>query len=181
MPLIKIIPIQFAEVEILESIMPVLNQHFQTQVILGNMSRIDLNPFFNPVRSQYDANEIIATLSQAATGSTKIIGITDLDLYIPVLSYIFGQAYLGGSTALVSGYRLYNSRYGLAEDMDLFRQRLTKCMIHELGHAFGLIHCHTPDCVMPSTTYVEEMDQKTTNMCSSCLKQLRKNQDEALE
>ena len=97
-----------------------------------------------------------------------MIGVTDLDLFIPVLSYIFGQAYLGGSAALVSGYRLQNSRYGLADDQQLYVTRLLKCMVHELGHACGLIHCSHPGCVMLATTYVEEIDQKSDHFCSVC-------------
>ena len=172
MPLIRIIPIQFVQVEILEAILPTIAAYFRTEVILGNLPRFDLTPYFNPVRSQYDANEIITHLDSLSAPDTKVVGVTDLDMYIPVLSYIFGQAYLGGKTAVVSGYRLYNSRYGLPEDMDLFAQRLRKCMIHELGHAFGLIHCQIPGCVMLPTTYVEEMDQKTDRMCMSCSEQL---------
>lgn len=172
MPLIKIIPIQFAKVEILESLLPSLAKTFKTEVILGSLPRFDLEPHFNPVRSQYDANEIIGKLNKLALGEMKIVGVTDLDLFIPVLKYIFGQAYLGGKTALISGHRLYNSRYGLPEDLDLFSERLKKCMIHELGHAFGLIHCQQPGCVMLPTTYVEEMDQKSERMCSSCRNKL---------
>ncbi|MCF7904212.1 MAG: archaemetzincin [Candidatus Marinimicrobia bacterium] len=176
MPSIKIVPIQFAQVEILEDLLPELSTHFRTEVILGSLPRFDLSPYFNPVRSQYDANEIIVELNKLVVGEMKIVGVTDLDLFIPVVKYIFGQAYLGGNAALISGYRLYNSRYGLPEDLNIFADRLKKCMIHELGHAFGLIHCQQPGCVMLPTTYVEEMDQKLTTMCSSCFAQLRENQ-----
>ena len=99
---------------------------------------IDLTPFFDPVRSQYNANEIIKELVPLAHGEDKIVGVTDLDLFIPVLKYIFGQAYLGGSAALISGHRLESSRYGMVDDPKVFFERLLKSILHELGHAFGL-------------------------------------------
>jgi archaemetzincin len=70
---------------------------------------------------------------------------------------------------------LRNEHYGLAADENLLLSRLIKEVIHELGHTFGLIHCHAPDCVMRSSTYVEDIDQKGQSLCMSC-KSLVKNQ-----
>ncbi len=173
---IRIIPLQFAGVEMLEKMLPILTTRFKMETIISTR-RLDLTPFFNPVRSQYNANDIIQKLVPMAEEGDKIVGVTDLDLFIPVLSYIFGQAYLGGSVALISGHRLENARYGLANDPKLFSARLIKCIIHELGHAFGLKHCLMPGCVMVSTTYVEEMDQKSDVFCRKCQAELNQLQD----
>jgi len=164
---IRIIPLQFSAVEELEKMLSIISRRFKMETQLSTRP-FDMTPYFNPVRYQYNANEIIKKLVKGANDTDMLVGITELDLFIPVLSYIFGQAYLGGSAALVSGHRLHNSRYGLAEDPDLYADRLLKCMIHELGHAFGLKHCLKPGCVMVSTTYVEEMDQKSDKFCHNC-------------
>jgi archaemetzincin len=171
MSLIRIIPLQFSSVETLETMLSVLSNRFKMETRLSSF-HLDLTPFFNPVRSQYNANEIIRNLLPLTEKQDKIVGVTDLDLFIPVLSYIFGQAYLGGAIALVSGHRLDNRRYGLAGDSKLYSERIIKCIVHELGHAFGLKHCIKPGCVMVSTTYVEEMDQKSDRFCPSCQKEL---------
>ena len=154
---------------------PAISSRFGIETILGTR-RLDLNRFFDPVRSQYNANAMIQQLLQATEADGKIVGITELDLFIPVLSYIFGQAYLGGSVALVSSHRLENSRYGLVDDPALLYSRLLKCSIHELGHTFGLKHCLHPGCVMVSTTYVEEMDQKSDQFCHDCKIELKQRQ-----
>ncbi len=177
---IRIIPLQFAGVEVLEMMLPILTSRFKIETILSTR-RLEMTPFFNPVRSQYNANDIIKKLVPLTEENDKIVGVTDLDLFIPVLSYIFGQAYLGGSVALVSGHRLVNARYGLANDPKLFSERLLKCIIHELGHAFGLKHCLLPGCVMVSTTYVEEMDQKSDIFCRKCQTELTTLQAKAWE
>ncbi len=171
MSLIRIIPLQFAGVETMEQILPILSARFGMETILSSQ-RLDLTPYFNPARSQYNANDIIQKLLPMAGDEDKVLGLTDLDLFIPVLSYIFGQAYLGGAVALVSGHRLDNARYGLKQDPHLFSERLVKCIVHELGHAFGLKHCHMPGCVMVATTYVEEMDQKADRFCPECQSEL---------
>jgi archaemetzincin len=170
--LIRIIPIQFGQVEALEKMLPMISFRFQTEVIMGT-HHLDLTRFFDPGRSQYNANEIIQELVPLAQDNDKIVGVTDLDLYIPVLSYIFGQAYLGGSAALVSGHRLESSRYGMIDDSEIFFDRLFKSILHELGHAFGLRHCLHPGCIMVSSTYVEEIDQKADLFCRQCHSELK--------
>ncbi|MEA3287055.1 MAG: hypothetical protein U9Q77_06735 [Candidatus Marinimicrobia bacterium] len=162
---------QFARVDILENMLPLINSRLQMETHLVPF-HLDLTAFFDPVRSQYNANEIIKSLVPPSEEGDKIVGVTDLDLFIPVLSYIFGQAYLGGSAALISGHRLENSRYGMPNDSQIFADRLLKCVLHELGHTMGLIHCLKPGCVMVSTTYVEEMDQKSDRFCGKCLSEL---------
>jgi len=171
MSLIKIVPLQFSRLEALEELLPLIGSRFKADILLS-LHYLDMTQFFDPVRSQYNANEIIRELLPLAHAGDKVIGVTDLDLFIPVLSYIFGQAYLGGSAALVSGHRLENNRYGLADDPDLFRDRLLKSILHELGHTFKLRHCLQPGCIMVSSTYVEEIDQKSTLFCKPCRSEL---------
>ena len=100
--------------------------------------------------------------------SLKTLGLFNVDLFIPILTFIFGQAFLGGRTGIASLYRFSNERYGIAGDNQFLLDRFKKEVIHELGHTFGLIHCHNPTCVMRSSTYVEDIDQKNQQMCPSC-------------
>ena len=99
-----------------------------------------------------------------------------VDLFIPVLTHVFGEAQLDGCAALVSAYRLDNQLYGLPPNRDLLFQRLCKEAIHELGHTYNLLHCHNQTCVMMSSTYVEDIDLKSHQFCDRCLKSLRNTQ-----
>jgi len=129
----------------------------------------DLSNYYNPRRRQYDANKILQVVSDMSPSPVvKTIGLLRIDLFIPILTYIFGQAKLNGNTGIVSLYRLRNELYGLEQNNDLLNDRLRKVVIHELGHTFGLIHCHNPSCIMRSSTYVEDIDQKKINFCNSC-------------
>jgi archaemetzincin len=136
---------------------------------------LDISHFYNPGRRQYDANELLKAISdRAPSDAAKVIGLVRVDLYIPILTYIFGQARLGGSTGVASLFRLHNEHYGLERDQALLIERFAKVIIHELGHAFGLIHCSNPVCVMRSSTYVEDLDQKNKQFCYRCRAELNR-------
>jgi len=137
--------------------------------VLIQESHADLSNFYNPTRRQYDGNELLKFLdSLSQNNSLKTIGLFRVDLFIPILTYIFGQALYKGRTGIVSIYRLRNEQYGMKADEGLLIERLRKVIIHELGHTFGLIHCYFPSCVMRSSTYVEDIDQKKQTLCPTC-------------
>ena len=139
----------------------------------------DLKLFYAPERNQYHSTLILAQLlKHLPDDGGKIIGITSVDLYIPVLTFVFGESQLGGSGAVVSTYRLRNEYYGLPRDNNLLLQRIVKEAMHELGHAFGLIHCRDYECVMNSSTYVEGIDLKQDRFCRECRKELGVHCDE---
>ena len=130
---------------------------------------LDISHFYNPGRRQYDANALLEAITgRAPEDAIKVMGIVRVDLYIPILTYIFGQARLNGRTGVASLYRLRNEHYGLERDYDLLIERFSKVILHELGHSFGLIHCSNPICVMRSSTYVEDLDQKDKAYCHRC-------------
>lgn len=130
---------------------------------------IDLSEFYDPARNQYDGNRLLKKIETVyATDNAKTLGLFNVDLFIPILTYIFGQAFLNGRSGIASVFRLRNERYGIKANEHLFVDRTRKEVIHELGHMFGLIHCRNPLCVMRSSTYVEDIDQKTHNLCSDC-------------
>jgi len=132
-------------------------------------SHMDLSEYYDPIRRQYNGNQLMKDLDSWSTlKQYKIIGLFRVDLFNPILTYIFGQAALNGNIGVASMYRLRNEQYGMPKDNDLLLERFQKVIIHELGHMFGLVHCHIPPCVMRSSTYVEDIDQKSTHLCSKC-------------
>jgi len=130
---------------------------------------LDLSDYYNPARLQYDANKLLQHVdTYFASDNIKTIGLFNVDLYIPIFTYIFGQAYLNKRTGIASIFRLSNERYGIESDEELLLERFSKEIIHEIGHTLGLVHCHIPDCVMRSGTYVEDIDQKNSSLCHLC-------------
>ncbi len=123
-------------------------------------------------RQQYHSSRILERMQNQIVGNSwKVVGITSLDLYIPVLTFVFGEAQVGGRCALVSGYRLRQEFYGLDPDPELLLDRLIKESVHELGHTLGLVHCDDYRCAMASTHSVEGIDLKRRVFCPACVEQ----------
>ena len=164
--IVPIRPVDHAELTAL--VMPLSNA-FELPVTIEESNYLDPSFAFDAYRNQFNSTSLIAALverSELATG--KIIGITTVDLFVPVLTYVFGEAQLDGRIAVLSAYRLKEELYGLDPNPNLEHTRLLKEAIHELGHTFGLIHCHNPECVMHSSTAAEEIDVKGKNFCVEC-------------
>lgn len=130
---------------------------------------LNLSFAYDSSRNQYNSSAILRRLLDVLPpGSSKIICLTDVDLFIPILTFVFGEAQLGGTSAVVSTRRLHNEFYGLPSSDHLLRDRITKELTHELGHTYGLIHCRDYRCVMHSSTYVEDIDLKSPEFCPTC-------------
>lgn len=127
----------------------------------------------DPARGQYNSRVLLAQLLRAEHDD-PVLGVTSVDLFIPVLTFVFGEAQLGGRAAVVSTHRLQNELYGLPRNRALFFDRLVKECVHELGHTRGLVHCRHDRCVMLSSNYVEQVDLKSERFCESCWEVVRR-------
>lgn len=139
--------------------------HVRTQALDASFAR-------DVVRGQYYSTAILERLAAdpLAEGGARLLGITEHDLYVPVLTFVFGEAQIGGPFALVSLHRLREEFYGLPPRPELLLQRAVKEAVHELGHTFGLRHCADWRCVMASTHSVERLDVKSEWFCAKCLR-----------
>ncbi|MEK7816640.1 MAG: matrixin family metalloprotease, partial [Actinomycetota bacterium] len=112
-------------------------------------------------------------LRQAGKMPPLIIGVTDLDLFVPELNFIFGQADTSSGVAIVSTARLSAEHYSGDPDLELLKERTAKEATHEIGHIFGLSHCTKPECIMFFSANVTETDQKGPGFCTACSLWLR--------
>ena len=148
-------------------------QHEFIIPVIKREGHLDLSEFFDPARKQYNGNQLLKEVEiRFASEREKTLAIFNVDLFIPILTFIFGQAFLNGRCGIASVYRLRNEHYGIKADDKVLTDRLRKEVIHELGHTFGLYHCQNPVCVMRSSTYVEDIDQKDWKFCTKCRKEL---------
>jgi len=134
---------------------------------------LDAGFAFEPARNQFHSTAILQRLQAfPCPEGARLLGITGLDLYVPVLTFVFGEAQLEGHCALVSLHRLREEFYGLPASNDLLHERLAKEAVHELGHTFGLRHCEDWNCVMASTHAVERLDVKSAAFCPACRRRI---------
>ncbi len=135
--------------------------------------KLDLAAAYSTSRHQYSAENLMAQLVNIAPGDGKILAMVDVDIFVPIFTFIFGEAQLGGKAALLSTWRLRPEVYGEAHDKALFMERVFKEAMHELGHAFGLKHCYTPGCVMNFSPTIDHVDEKGFKFCPVCTRGLQ--------
>ncbi|MEO8659130.1 MAG: archaemetzincin family Zn-dependent metalloprotease [Bryobacteraceae bacterium] len=172
MTLICVAPIGPLEPLVLDALAPVLEDCLNVQV--RRMPALPLPALAHiPARDQYDSVVFLKALSAACPpGVDRFIGITSLDLCIPMLTFVFGQAQFEGRLALVSTARLDPRFYGMPADLPLLLNRAAKELLHEVGHTFGLVHCSDSTCVMSLSTGIQHVDLKRDAYCPDCAAQL---------
>jgi len=129
---------------------------------------------YNVARGQYHSSRILTGILGYVerSGANCVLGITKVDLYVPPLNFVFGEAKCPGGAAIVSLCRLRSEFYGQPTDQDLFLERSAKEAVHEVGHTLGLRHCRNPACVMSFSNNIQMVDAKECKFCERCRKEV---------
>ena len=136
--------------------------------------RLDPEFAYHDERQQYHSSEILESMQRYVTAdSWRVLGVTVIDLYIPILTFVFGEAQMGGPCGVVSAHRLRQEFYGLSPNSGILRERLRKEAVHEIGHTLDLTHCDNYQCAMAPSHAVEWIDLKDSGLCSSCRARVR--------
>lgn len=165
---ITIAPINFSNPELIDKIISEIKKFLPYKINLLPL-QLDLSFAYSIERGQYYSTKIIQYLlpySENLNG--KFLALVEVDLFIPVFTYVFGEAQLNGKVSLVSLTRLHEEFYSGISDEKILIQRTIKEILHELGHNFGLIHCKDWDCVMHASMGIEEVDIKGIDYCAKC-------------
>ena len=128
---------------------------------------------FNPKRNQYHSTKILEWLRNIPVTDTRILGIIDLDLYVPELNFVFGEADVALGICVISLVRLRQEFYGLPKNENLFLERALKETVHELGHTYKLGHCGDTRCIMHFSNSLQDTDIKGPDFCPRCKLKLR--------
>jgi archaemetzincin len=145
----------------------VLGQELRAEVVQGEEIPVPRSAYA-PHRRQYLAEAFLPLLlpyGRAGGDSVLVLGVTEVDLYVPELNFVFGLAAPG---AIISLARLNPEFYGLPPDPRLLQERSLKEAVHELGHLLGLGHCPHPSCVMFFSNQLSDTDRKGSGFCPTC-------------
>jgi archaemetzincin len=124
---------------------------------------------FSPARGQWSSIAFLETLlARVPPGVSRFLGVTERDLFVPVLSFVYGQAQLGGKVAVVSLARLRPEFHGLPGAPAVLARRAATESVHEVGHTFGLVHCLDRRCPMSLSIDLPDLDGKTETPCAAC-------------
>jgi archaemetzincin len=131
---------------------------------------------FRSRRNQYDAGVMLKELAPMVSHyADKALFITRDDLFGSQFQFIFGMA--KGKNCIVSLARLDPRFYGPVRNPSganaLFKERIHKEVLHELGHTLGLEHCRNRKCVMAFSGSFEGIDRKGKSFCGCCKQEIK--------
>jgi archaemetzincin len=117
---------------------------------------------FNKDRGQYHATSILRRLASLRGQGAPVVGIVDVDLFLPDAPYVIGDADRDAGAAVFSVARLSHA------DPDRVRRRVQVETVHGAGHLLGLSHCSDFRCAMFFSRDAADADRKGPGPCASC-------------
>ncbi len=124
---------------------------------------------YNKDRNQYHSNAIMRRLVPLLEPGQTILGLVDVDLFVPDSGFVFGEADRESRAAVLSIARL---RQGA--DEALLRRRVQVEGLHQAGHLVGLSYCEDARCAMFLAPTLPDVDRKQTSLCHICRNELAK-------
>jgi archaemetzincin len=151
----------------------VIAAHIQTslKIPVDILDAIDVpEEAFQHHRRQHDAGIILRRLAHLSFPHhlLRILALTTVDLCSPILTYVYGEAELGGRVAIVSTFRLQHNGDGTEASLDRYYERLAKVALHEIAHTFSLYHCEAPRCLMRFSPKIQHLDGLDIYFCERC-------------
>ena len=113
-------------------------------------------------RGQYEAGKIIKALVAVPGRAQFRLGVVGVDIYTPILTFVFGESQLGGKAAVISLFRVQS------KNREKTYNRTAKIAIHEIGHLLGIVHCQAMDCLMRFSNSLEKLDDLPLRFCQAC-------------
>jgi archaemetzincin len=167
--IIAVQPLGDVRADVLEVIAANLQAFFQIRTKVFPDQPIP-DKAYNSHRGQYNCYPILKFLGTLRPDHTvKIIGVTEVDLFIPILTYVFGEAELGGNVTVISTYRLARGKDWEPVPSRRLFERAAKIAVHEMAHTFRLPHCKEDRCIMSSFPVLSHIDEKRIYFCRYCI------------
>jgi len=169
--IINLLPLSDISLQVVGEIADFIKQRIPVEVKIKE--KLTLGIKMDEIRGQYNAIHILDILLNFFEPD-KLLGICDVDIFVPGMNFVFGVVNgIGGEVGVVSITRLRQEFYGLPEDIEIFKSRVRKEVLHELGHLIGLSHCPDPSCVMHFSNSLMDTDYKKDDFCDICNEKIK--------
>lgn len=168
---IRILPIGPVPGQVMKSLKEGLGEAFGRDII--DAEGLPLHDrCYDKGRGQWHSSRMLEGIP---TTKGMALGVTDVDLYVPGLNFVFGEADPGRGVCVISLARLREEFWGRASNEELFVERALKEAVHELGHLWGLSHCPDPKCVMHFSNTLLDTDIKGMGFCERCRRAVKRS------
>lgn len=125
---------------------------------------------FNKDRNQYNSVAILRRLVPLIEkGQSFVIGVLDVDLFVPDAPFVLGEADRESKAAVFSLFRLKEGA-----TPEVLRRRVQLVGSHLAANLMGLSFCEDGRCLMFPATTVQEVDRKSLGLCNLCRNELAK-------
>lgn len=168
-PVLGLVPLGPVDPEIIQHLRRAIGELFALEVRILPPKPLPLK-VYHVTRNQHHSTQLLEyLLADGDYGEiSRVLGITAVDLYIPIFTFVFGEAQLDGKAAVISIFRPRGDASGVRAPHSVFLGRLLKLSMHELGHTFGLPHCRRDGCLMGFAANLEKLDEKKLEFCDYC-------------
>jgi archaemetzincin len=168
---IAIQPVGTVTSPLVEAVKIEIASKYDADVVVRPAVKLPPEAYYKP-RGRYRADKLLAFLDRIERNSSKVIGLTTVDISTTKGPYpdwgILGLGNIGGHACVVSTFRMQRKKVGEAQ----FGLRLAKVVAHELGHTFGLEHCPHVGCLMEDARGTVRTVDREKDFCDQCKKQL---------
>ena len=165
---LELIPIGAVPPGLLSSLAASLSDTLALRCTLSDLC-VDPAAAYDTSRGQYDSHLLLLPLEELAeVKGALVLGVTEVDIFSSVFTFVFGVAKFRGVAAVISLHRLRTNFYGLPEDTKILVSRAQREAVHEIGHLLGFTHCQNRNCVMSFSAAAEEIDLKSDSFCTLC-------------
>ena len=170
---IAIQPLGKLDPRLIESVRKQLVGQYNADVTVCREQNLPKAAYYPP-RGRYRAEKLLSYLKTIDTKSTKVLGLTTVDISTTKDKYvdwgILGLGEVGGRTCVVSTFRMRGSKQNASNA--LFRERFAKVVSHELGHTYGLQHCPVKGCLMEDCKGTVKTVDQEHGFCAKCKEHL---------
>ncbi len=172
--IVRLIPVGRVDEDLLRELIQVLREKLGVTAEVGELVEIP-KVAFDSGRNQYRSTRILQELDKTSRPDRKdqLLAVTEVDLFVPALNFVFGEALPPKNMAIISLCRLRQEFYGRPSDHNLLRERMVKEAVHEIGHVWGMGHCSNSHCVMFFSNTLADTDRKSDTFCERCKELLK--------
>lgn len=171
-PVIAVAPVGDVAAVQLAPLLPILRDTFGTEAVIAPAVPLPAAAY-DERRRQHHSTVLLDALARVRRPEwDRLLGVADVDLFVPELNFVFGEGDPNRGVAVFSLNRLRAT--GTAKEAELFARRAATEAVHELGHSYGLAHCDDRGCVMWFSNSLAETDRKGPRFCAAHASELRR-------